>query len=119
MRSCNVDLTFTLECLLVDQGSKFGETFLRLAADNMAKIEHTRVEGHYSLGLCERYHEPISSVYKNLKCALAKMPRDIALSLSVKTLNDVCLPEGIAPSSPVLRTYPPMHTPHERQLRKP
>lgn len=104
--------------ILVDQGTEFGSTFVHLAAECGATVDHTGVEAHSSLGLCERYHEPIRTIYRKLRTEHPNMPRDLALSLALKGMNDVSRPEGITPSSLVFGTYPPMHTPHESQPGK-
>jgi len=60
--------------ILVDQGTDFGELFIHLAAENGSLVDKTGVETHSSLGLCERYHQPIRTVYRKLMmktfCAL-------------------------------------------------
>ena len=45
--------------MLVDQGSAFGKSFISLGAISNVEVDRTGVEAHLSLGIGERYHQPL------------------------------------------------------------
>lgn len=105
--------------ILVDQGTEFSDSFVHLANEQSCIVEHTGVEAHSSLGLCEKYHQPIRTVYRKLRTAHPQMQKELALSLSVKGVNDVAGPDGITPSLLTFGSLPSMRTPHEDIKMKP
>lgn len=96
--------------IITDQGSNFGKFFVHICEQNNVQAEKTGVEAHNSLGLGERYHQPLRSTFRKLKIDYPVLPDDIALSVSVKTLNDTLGPEGIVPTVLVFGDYPRLYT---------
>lgn len=47
-------------------------------------VEKTGVEADSSLGLCEKYRQPIREVYRKLKMSHPQMPNKAILSHAVK-----------------------------------
>lgn len=50
-------------CILVDQGSSFGEGFSGHCRIGGVEVQRTEIEAHSSLNLCERYLQPLRTVY--------------------------------------------------------
>lgn len=57
------------------------------------------VESHNSLGIVERYHDPLRRIYNTLRHVSPKIDKDIALRLAIKSMNDTVRPEGYVPST--------------------
>ena len=55
-------------------------------------------ESHNSLGVGERYHEPLKRIYKKLKEEEPDMEPVLRLSIAVHSLNNTASPEGLIPS---------------------
>lgn len=92
--------------ILTDQGSQFGEKFIDL--DRLANVEFNRtgIEAHASLGLGERYHEPLRTTFRKIKISRPDVDKDLALACSVKAMNDTLGPEGLVPSALVFGEFP-------------
>ena len=63
-------------------------------------------EAHNSLGIGERYHEPLREAFLKLREDYPKLNKDIILALAVKAIIDILGPEGIVPSAIVFGEYP-------------
>lgn len=104
--------------ILVDQGPQFGDAFIRVAAMNNVEASSTGVEAHSSLGLGERYHEPLRSTFRKMRIQYPNAEDDMLLSFAVKAMNDTLGPEGFVPSALVFGEYPHVFTksevPHPR-----
>ena len=99
--------------MLVDQGSYFGETLATLGALSNVDVKDTGVEAHSSLGLEERYHQPLRNTYRKIMSEHPQTPPASALTASIKALNDTLGPEGLVPSALVFGKFPPMFTKSE------
>lgn len=79
----------------------------------------TGIEAHNSLGIRERYHQPLRQKYRKIKSEHPQVLPEVALAASVKALNDTLRPESIVKSALVLGEYPRMFissaTPAERR----
>ena len=104
--------------MLVDQGSYFGETFATLGALSNVDVKDTGVEAHSSLGLGERYHQPLRNTYRKIMSEHPLTPPASALAASVKALNDTLGPEGLVPSALVFGEFPPMFTNSESPAQR-
>eukprot|EP00171_Calliarthron_tuberculosum_P022911 IDg22911t1 len=86
--------------MLVDQGSAFGKSdaFISIATRSNVQVETTGIEAHNSLGLGERYHQPLRNTFRKLRIEYPTAPKELLLKLSVKSMNDTLGPEGLVPS---------------------
>lgn len=92
--------------IIVDQGTCFGPSFVRLAEMSGVKVEHTGTESHNSLGIGERYHQPLRNTLRKMFITHPKADFDTALALATKALNDTLGPEGLVPSALVFGDLP-------------
>ena len=79
----------------------------------------TGIEAHASLGLVERYHEPLRSTYRKLKAGFPKVNMHVALACAVKGMNDTLGLEGLVPFSLVFGELPQPFTPSENRSDRP
>ena len=107
--------------LMVDQGSALGKNgiFASLVEDSNIKFEKTGIEAHSSLGVGERYRQPLRSTFLKLSKAYPGRDKNLLLQCAVKGMNDTLGPEGIAPSVLVFGQYPPTYTPSETKPKRP
>lgn len=105
--------------MLVDRGSEFGNLFINLAAENNIKVDKTGIEAHSSLGICERYHGPIRNTFRKIKHQFPQTEDDLALSISVKAINDTLGPECFVTSSLVFGEFPQAFTVSEDRNPRP
>lgn len=105
--------------ILVDRGTEFGNLFINLAEDHNVTVEKTGTESHSSLGLCERFHTPLRTIFRKIKAEFPKINRNLALALSVKSINDTLGPEGFVPSSLVFGEFPQVYTKSESKKNRP
>ena len=91
---------------LVDEGSNFGKTFVRIAEVTNDAAEPTGIEAHSSLGLGERYHQPLRNTLRKLRREYPKASKELLFSLSVKAMNDTLGPEGLVPTVLVFGEHP-------------
>ena len=91
--------------MIVDQGSAFGGLFVDLAALGNVEVERTGVEAHSSLGLGERYHQPLRPTYRKIMAQHPSTEPKLALACSVKAMNDIIGPEGLVLSALVFGEY--------------
>ena len=89
--------------ILVDQGSQFGDLFISLGAVSNVEARRTGIESHNSLGLSERYHQPLRNTFRKVRIAYTDKARKTLLSFAVKALNDTLRPDGLVPSALVFR----------------
>ena len=96
--------------MLVDQGSAFGPLFVSIWAMSNVEVQRTGIEAHSSLGIGERYHQPLRQTYRKIMATHPTAEPDVVLALSDKAMNDTLAPEGLVPTALVLGEYPPVHT---------
>ena len=92
--------------ILTDQGSQFGDVFINIAAASDVKVDRTGVEAHSSLGLGERFHQPLRNTYRKRVVEHPNSDKTLALLLAVKSMNDTLGPEGLVPSALMFGEYP-------------
>lgn len=92
--------------ILTEQGTAFGDSFVYLAAVCNVQVDHTGVEAHSSLGLGERYHQPLRNTFRKLKLDFPSVDNDILLQLSIKSMNDTLGLEGLVPSALMFGEFP-------------
>ena len=103
--------------IIVDQGSNFGDSFIRMASLDGIQVERTGIESHNGLSICERYHSPIRSTVRKILTVHPKSNFDLVLALAVKALNDTSGPEGLVPSALVFGEFPRLDMPSEYNRR--
>lgn len=59
--------TGLLNKILTDEGSQLGDRFIRTGKLAEVGVSQTVVEAHFSLGLVERYHGSLNSIFRNIK----------------------------------------------------
>ena len=88
--------------MLVDQGTNFRDAFKNFGALANISVDSTGVEARSSLGLGDRYHQPLRQTFRKMMSAHPKTRPARALAASVKAMNDTLGPEGLVPSALVL-----------------
>ena len=105
--------------IMVDQGSCFGDSFMYIGAAHNIKIERTGVEAHSSLGIGERYHQPLRTTYRKMRTDHPNADKKLTLSMAVKAMNETLGPEGLVPSLLVFGEYPEINLPGEPHQTRP
>lgn len=81
--------------------------FLAVARGASIDIGKSGIEAHSSLGIGERYHQPLRNTFRKAKISMAThIPNSSILAMSVKAMNDTLGPEGFVPSALVFGVYP-------------
>lgn len=96
--------------ILTDQGSQFGDRFVGLARLANVEVNRTGIEAHASLGLAERYREPLRSTFRKIEVSWPGVDKGLALAFAVKAMNDTLGPEGLVPSALVFGEFPQINT---------
>ncbi len=94
----------------IDQGRNLGDLFLHIAAISNFKVESTGIEAHGSIGIGERYHQPMRQTFRKIKLDYSRADRDLVFRLSVKAVNDTLGPESLVPSASVLGEFSKIFT---------
>ena len=102
----------------MDQGTNFDRLFINIAKQSNVEVQKTGVEAHSSLGICERFHQPLRTIYRKTMTSYPDTDRSLALALSVKSMNDTLGPEGFVPSALVFGEYPQVHTKSENPQQR-
>lgn len=101
--------------ILTDQGSQFGDRFIQSARLAGVGVTRTGIEAHASLGLGERYHEPLRSTFRSIMKSRPDVDKELALSLSVKVMTNTLGPKGLVPSALVFGEFPQIR--HKSEVR--
>ena len=104
---------FNTNRMLVGQGTNFDDAFKTLGTLANTSVDSTGVETHSSIGLGERYHQPLRQTFRKIMTAHPKTPPARALAASVKAINDKLGPEGLVPSALVFGEFLPVFTKSE------
>jgi len=70
---------------------------MRLCALNNIEAKTTGTEAHSSLGLGERYHDPLRNTFRKMKVSYPDTPDDYLLFVAVKAMNDTLGPSDNTP----------------------
>lgn len=105
--------------ILVDQGSSFGEAFVVSGRLCNVNVSHTGIESHNSLGIGERYHQPLRTTYRKISIAHPHIPKELRLAISVKAMNDTLGPEGLVPLALLFGEFPQIRAPGIGLLPRP
>ena len=82
--------------------------FKQYAANMGIIVKNAPVEAHHSIGMVERYHEPLRRVYSIISNEIPGIKPNLALQMSFKTINDSVGPNGLVPTLLVFGAYPRM-----------
>ena len=105
--------------ILTDQGTQFQGRFVDLARAADVDVSSTGIEAHSSLGLCERYHEPLRTTVRKIMVSFPSTEKELALACAVKAMNDTLGPEGLVPSALVFGEYPQIRARSENATERP
>lgn len=94
-----------LNRMLVDRESAFAPLFRNNVAVSMVDVDGTGIEAHSSLGLGERYHQPLHQTYRKIMAKHTNVDPQYALAAAVKAMNDTLVPEGLGPSALVFGEF--------------
>ncbi len=94
----------------VDEGLQLQRLFAQLSALHKIELQKYVVQSHNSLGIGERYHEPLRDTYRKLKLDHPSMQRQLLLASAVKAMNDTLGPEGVVPTALVLGEFPSLRS---------
>ncbi|KAI0999864.1 hypothetical protein K3495_g8334 [Podosphaera aphanis] len=70
------------------------------------EVREQPVEAHNSVGKVERYHALLPRAYEIIRLEDPSTPRDAALQMAVKAINDSAGPDGLTPTLLVFGAYP-------------
>ena len=83
----------------VDQGSEFlSRKFYNNCNSLEIYVKAFPIESSNSLGLGERFHDPLRRIYIKVQEETPQLDDDLKLSLSYKAMNNTLGPEGIVPT---------------------
>jgi hypothetical protein len=92
-----------------DAGKNFiSKEFKQYATALGTATKSVPVEAHNSIGMVERYHGPLCRAYNIICEELPDLPKEAALQMAFKAINDSAGPDGIVPTLIVYGTYPRM-----------
>lgn len=66
--------------LLIDQESQYSERFIEIAWLSYVEVTRTGVEAYSSLGLGERYHDPLRSTFCKIMMSRPDVEKTFVLS---------------------------------------
>lgn len=90
-----------------DSGSVFtSKEWNKLVSDAGIAIEITPVESSNSMGVGERYHDPLRRIFRKVTHGHPGYPKNLVLAIANKAMNDTMGPEGIVPSLLVFGNMP-------------
>ena len=85
--------------MFCDHGSAFtSNEWKELAEENGVVVKLTGIQHHNGIGLCERYHGPLRTIFRRIRKECPDIDKDLALKSAVKAMNDTVGPEGLVPS---------------------
>lgn len=88
-----------LKNLCVDQGSVFTTSRWKLMCETAGmKIQFSGIESHTYLGIDERFHTPLQKIFINIKTEAPAINRELALKISLNSMDDTMGTEGLVPT---------------------
>ena len=95
LRACSSAYIGYPESMLTDQGSIFLSKEWRFNCDRVdISLQNTGTESHNSLGIGEKYHSILRTIYNKVAHEHPDLARDVALALSVQAMNCTVGPHG-------------------------
>lgn len=92
--------------IFVDQGTEFGGLFAQIAEKRPYNVEKNGTKDRSSLDPCERYHQHVKTVYQKVRSSSPSTPNELAVSISVKSVDDVSTPNRLKQSLHAFGTHP-------------
>lgn len=99
-----IKIWFTVYCgypdvLHIDSEPSFMVGPFRDAAEcSRVVVQVSNIEGHYAIGVGERYHAPLQRVYNAARLEDPSLASEPALRLAIKAIKDTMGPNGVVPS---------------------
>ena len=108
LRLCWIDTYLGPPDLIThDAGKNFvSKEFQQYAANVGSATKGVPVEAHNSIGMVERYHEPVRRIFRIVTLEIPGIERDMALQMTFKAINDTAGPDGLVPTLLVFGAYP-------------
>lgn len=72
----------TLNRILTNRGSQFDQRFIHVPRSANVEVLRTGTEAHSSLGIGERYHEPLCTTYRRVMREHPSINKHLALALA-------------------------------------
>lgn len=97
------------EYIIHDAGTNFASSEFRQRSKSMGIIvKEVPIEAHNSVGLVERYHQPLKRAYEIISDDMKdmKVSREMVLLMAQKAANDSAGPDGIIPTLLVFGAFP-------------
>lgn len=82
------------------------------------KLQFSGIESHNSIGVREKYHDPLRRVYKKVKEDFLRMEKETLLRLALKGCNDTLGPNGLVPNLLVFGTMPALPIMESRSIKQ-
>eukprot|EP00171_Calliarthron_tuberculosum_P011021 IDg11021t1 len=99
------------DTIKTDAGRQFdSKKFKGSAKAQGIQVQVVPTEAHHKIGLVERYHRVVRSVYEKLKIDDPTMSRELRLSTTFRCVNDTAGFDGVVPTLLVFGTYPRIGT---------
>ena len=92
--------------LAFDEGTQHRDIFGELSTIYDTDVHKSGTESHNSLGISERYHEPLCKTFLKLFEDHPSLKKDFLLAIATKAINDTLGPEGIVPFALVFGEFP-------------
>eukprot|EP00171_Calliarthron_tuberculosum_P023596 IDg23596t1 len=95
------------DIIRADAGRQFSSKEFKDSASAMGiHVSIVPTEAHNKIGLIERYHKIVRTIYEKLKIDTSDMSRESRLSMTFRCVNDTAGYDGIVPTLLVFGTYP-------------
>lgn len=89
--------------ITTDAGRNFAKDFKALAGGIGIHTKSVPVEAHNSIGMVERYHQPLRRAYSIFEVEFPHLSKEMKLQMAVKAVNDTAGPDGLVPTLLVLQ----------------
>lgn len=105
--------------LRLEHESSFdSQLFCERSAEVGMRLRFSGVKSHKSLGVWEKYHDPLRRVFKKVKEDFPRMERETVLRLALKGCNDTQRPNGLVPTILVFDTITALPVPDTTSCKK-
>ena len=85
--------------MVFDDSSQLRDTFVEIREIHDTEYQKSGTQHYSTLGIGERYHEPIRRTFQKPRMDHPKSKKEFFLSLAVKACNNALGPEGVVPSA--------------------
>lgn len=105
--------------IFVDQEFLFWKSFIAYERLCNVEVSQTGIEFHNSLGLGDRYHQPLGNTFLKISLTHNRVPKELRLSMAAEVMNDTLGLEGKVPSALVFGKYLQLWAPGIGNIPKP